>query len=66
MFNNYLKDDQPFMLLMFLMLVVLQLISDCLTIVVAAQMGKAFTGEVQAAFQKFLAVVVSALGRQYH
>nr|AAK12630.1 betaNCP2 [Notothenia coriiceps] len=43
-----------------------KLLADCLTIVVAAQLGKEFTGEVQAAFQKFLAVVVSALGRQYH
>ncbi|KAM6913635.1 hemoglobin subunit beta-2 [Lycodopsis pacificus] len=43
-----------------------KLISDCLTIVVAAQFGKAFTGEVQAAFQKFMAVVVSSLGRQYY
>ncbi|XP_034394931.1 hemoglobin subunit beta-2-like [Cyclopterus lumpus] len=43
-----------------------KLLTDCLTIVVAAQMGKTFTGEVQAALQKFLAVVVSALGRQYH
>ncbi|XP_034750115.1 hemoglobin subunit beta-2 [Etheostoma cragini] len=43
-----------------------KLLSDCLTIVVAAQLGKTFTGEVQAAFQKFLAVVVSALGKQYH
>ncbi|XP_056263092.1 hemoglobin subunit beta-2 [Pseudoliparis swirei] len=43
-----------------------KLIFDCLTIVVAAQMGKDFTGEVQAALQKFLAVVVSSLGRQYH
>ncbi|XP_068434581.1 hemoglobin subunit beta-2-like [Clinocottus analis] len=43
-----------------------RLLCDCLTIVVAAQMGKAFTGDVQAAFQKFLAVVVSALGKQYH
>uniref|UniRef100_A0AAY4CJ46 Globin domain-containing protein n=2 Tax=Denticeps clupeoides TaxID=299321 RepID=A0AAY4CJ46_9TELE len=33
-----------------------QLLADCLTIVVAAQMGAAFTAEVQAAFQKFLAV----------
>ena len=48
------------------MLVVLQLLTDVLTIVVAGQMGKAFTPEIQAAFQKFLAVVVSALGRQYH
>nr|AAK12632.1 betaNCP1 [Notothenia coriiceps] len=43
-----------------------KLLADCLTIVVAAQLGKEFTGEVQAAFQKFLAMVVSALGRQYH
>ncbi|XP_039974809.1 hemoglobin subunit beta-like [Xiphias gladius] len=43
-----------------------RLLADCLTIVVAARMGKDFTGDVQAAFQKFLAVVVSSLGRQYH
>ncbi|KAF3846177.1 hypothetical protein F7725_003255 [Dissostichus mawsoni] len=43
-----------------------KLLADCLTIVVAAQLGNEFTGEVQAAFQKFLAVVVSSLGRQYH
>ncbi|XP_040046749.2 hemoglobin subunit beta [Gasterosteus aculeatus] len=43
-----------------------KLLSDCLTIVVAARFGEAFTAEVQAAFQKFLAVVVSSLGRQYH
>ncbi|XP_037331108.1 hemoglobin subunit beta-2 [Pungitius pungitius] len=43
-----------------------KLLSDCLTIVVASKLGKAFTGEVQAAFQKFLAVVVSSLGKQYH
>lgn len=48
------------------MLVVSQLLSDCLTIEVGARMGKDFNGEVQAAFQKFLLVVVSALGRQYH
>ncbi|XP_029102802.1 hemoglobin subunit beta-2-like [Scleropages formosus] len=42
------------------------LLADCITIVVAAQMGSAFTADVQAAWQKFLAVVVSALGRQYH
>lgn len=47
-------------------LVVLQLLSDCLTIVVSAKLGKEFNGEVQAAFQKFLAVVVNSLGRQYH
>ncbi|KAM9779693.1 hemoglobin subunit beta [Neosynchiropus ocellatus] len=43
-----------------------RLLADCLTIVLAAQMGKDFTGDVQAAFQKFMQVVVSALGRQYH
>ncbi|XP_054463572.1 hemoglobin subunit beta-like [Anoplopoma fimbria] len=43
-----------------------KLLADCLTVVVAAQFGKEFTGEVQAAFQKFLSVVVSSLGRQYH
>ncbi|KAM8890094.1 hemoglobin subunit beta-1-like [Synchiropus splendidus] len=43
-----------------------KLLSDCLTIVIAAKMGKDFTPEVQATFQKFLAVVVSALGKQYH
>ncbi|XP_075889983.1 hemoglobin subunit beta-1-like [Nelusetta ayraudi] len=43
-----------------------KLLSDCLTVVVAAKMGNKFTPEVQATFQKFLAVVVSALGRQYH
>ncbi|KPP56561.1 hypothetical protein Z043_125809 [Scleropages formosus] len=42
------------------------MLADCITIVVAAQMGSAFTADVQAAWQKFLAVVVSALGRQYH
>uniref|UniRef100_A0A671URC6 Hemoglobin subunit beta-like n=1 Tax=Sparus aurata TaxID=8175 RepID=A0A671URC6_SPAAU len=43
-----------------------RLLSDCLTIVVSAKLGKEFNGEVQAAFQKFLAVVVTSLGRQYH
>ncbi|KAL0992877.1 hypothetical protein UPYG_G00100450 [Umbra pygmaea] len=43
-----------------------RLLADCLTIVVAARMGADFTAEVQAAFQKFLAVVVSSLCRQYH
>ncbi|KAG7223174.1 hypothetical protein INR49_015782, partial [Caranx melampygus] len=40
-----------------------RLLADCLTIVLAARLGSAFTGDVQAAFQKFLAVVVSSLGR---
>ncbi|XP_053707201.1 hemoglobin subunit beta-like [Synchiropus splendidus] len=43
-----------------------RLLADCLTVVVAAQMGTSFTADVQAAFQKFLQVVVSALGRQYY
>ncbi|XP_016131447.1 hemoglobin subunit beta-2-like, partial [Sinocyclocheilus grahami] len=42
-----------------------RLLGDCLTVVVAAQLGAAFTPEVQAAFQKFLAVVISSLQRQY-
>ncbi|KAM6898345.1 hemoglobin subunit beta-1 [Lycodopsis pacificus] len=42
-----------------------KLLGDCLTIVVAAKMGQAFTADTQLAFQKFLAVVVSALGKQY-
>nr|XP_046186978.1 hemoglobin subunit beta-like [Oncorhynchus gorbuscha] len=43
-----------------------RLLVDCLTIVVAARMGTAFTADVQGAFQKFLPVVVSSLGKQYH
>uniref|UniRef100_A0A9J8AM89 Hemoglobin beta embryonic-2 n=1 Tax=Cyprinus carpio carpio TaxID=630221 RepID=A0A9J8AM89_CYPCA len=43
-----------------------RLLADCLTIVIAATMGTSFTADVQAAWQKFLAVVVSALCRQYH
>ncbi|XP_031597147.1 hemoglobin subunit beta-like [Oreochromis aureus] len=42
------------------------LLGDCLAIVVAAQLGKDFTPVVHAAFQKFLAVVVSSLRRQYY
>ncbi|XP_071776737.1 hemoglobin subunit beta-2 [Centroberyx gerrardi] len=43
-----------------------RLFSDCLTVVLAKQMGTGFTADVQAAFQKFMVVVVSSLGRQYH
>lgn len=43
-----------------------QLLSDCLTIVIAGKLGSKFTAEYQATLQKFLAVVVSALGKQYH
>ncbi|XP_054877544.1 hemoglobin subunit beta-like [Poeciliopsis prolifica] len=42
------------------------LLADCLTIVVAGQLGTAFTPEVQGALQKFLAVVVASLRKQYH
>uniref|UniRef100_A0A8C6S7P9 Hemoglobin beta embryonic-3 n=1 Tax=Neogobius melanostomus TaxID=47308 RepID=A0A8C6S7P9_9GOBI len=34
-----------------------RLLADCLTIVIAAKMGSAFTCDVQAALQKFVAVV---------
>ncbi|KAL4593320.1 hemoglobin subunit beta-like, partial [Arapaima gigas] len=45
----------------------LHLLSDCITVVVAEKFGKAvFTPDVQEAWQKFLAAVASALGRQYH
>ncbi|XP_013879637.1 hemoglobin subunit beta [Austrofundulus limnaeus] len=43
-----------------------KLLADCITIVVAGQMGKAFTSEVHAAFEKFLAVAVSSLRKQYY
>ncbi|XP_058477023.1 hemoglobin subunit beta-1-like [Solea solea] len=42
------------------------LLADCLTIVIASKMGEDFTPETQATFQKFLAVVVNALGKQYY
>ncbi|KAK1805269.1 hypothetical protein P4O66_019611, partial [Electrophorus voltai] len=42
-----------------------RLLGDCITIVVAAKMGVSFTPDVQAAFQKFLAVVMAALRKQY-
>ncbi|KAL6457316.1 hypothetical protein MHYP_G00342790 [Metynnis hypsauchen] len=42
-----------------------RLLADCLTIVVAAKLGSGFTADVQAAFQKFLAVVTAALRKQY-
>ncbi|TSK34723.1 Hemoglobin subunit beta [Bagarius yarrelli] len=43
-----------------------KLLADCITIVISASMGASFTAEVQAALQKFLSVVISALGMQYH
>ncbi|XP_062868368.1 hemoglobin cathodic subunit beta-like [Trichomycterus rosablanca] len=42
-----------------------RLLGDCLTIVIAAKLGAAFTPEVQAAWHKFLAVVVAALSSRY-
>ncbi|XP_031683283.1 hemoglobin subunit beta-like isoform X2 [Oncorhynchus kisutch] len=43
-----------------------RLLGDCLTVVLASQMRRGFTPDVQAAWQKFLTVVISALGRQYN
>ncbi|XP_062388792.1 hemoglobin cathodic subunit beta-like [Sardina pilchardus] len=42
-----------------------RLLADCLTIVIATKFGAAFTPEIQATWQKFLSVVVVALGSQY-
>ncbi|KAL0992903.1 hypothetical protein UPYG_G00100750 [Umbra pygmaea] len=44
-----------------------RLLAECVTISVAAKLGPSvFNADVQDAFHKFLSVVVSALGRQYH
>ncbi|XP_077057203.1 hemoglobin subunit beta-like [Siphateles boraxobius] len=43
-----------------------QLLADCLTVVIARRMGTDFTPDIQAAWQKFLSVVISALRRQYY
>eukprot|EP00063_Salmo_salar_P072265 XP_014047100.1 PREDICTED: hemoglobin subunit beta-like [Salmo salar] len=44
-----------------------RLLAECITVCVAAKLGPAvFSADIQETFQKFLAVVVSALGRQYH
>ena len=44
-----------------------RLLAECITVCVAAKFGRqAFNADAQEAWQKFLAVVVSALGRQYH
>ncbi|XP_061100189.1 hemoglobin cathodic subunit beta [Conger conger] len=42
-----------------------RLLGDCLTVVLATKFGAEFPPEVQAVWQKFVAVVVSALSRQY-
>ncbi|XP_056111330.1 hemoglobin subunit beta-like [Rhinichthys klamathensis goyatoka] len=43
-----------------------QLLADCLTVVIARRMRTDFTPDIQAAWQKFLSVVISALRRQYY
>ncbi|KAI4903384.1 hypothetical protein NFI96_010788 [Prochilodus magdalenae] len=44
-----------------------RILADCVTVCVAMKFGPSvFTADVQEAWQKFLAVVASALGRQYH
>lgn len=43
----------------------LQLFADCLTIVTASKFGANFSPEIQATWQKFLAVVVAALSSRY-
>ncbi|XP_034716326.1 hemoglobin subunit beta-1-like [Etheostoma cragini] len=43
-----------------------RLLADCLTIVIAAKLGESFTPATHTIWQKFLNVVVSALGKQYH
>ncbi|XP_070779323.1 hemoglobin subunit beta-A [Enoplosus armatus] len=44
-----------------------RLLAEMISVCVAAKFGRQyFTADVQEAWQKFLAVVVSALGRQYH
>ncbi|NP_001290797.1 hemoglobin, beta [Esox lucius] len=44
-----------------------RVLAECITVCVAAKLGPAvFNADTQEAFQKFLSVVVSALGRQYH
>nr|BAQ21475.1 b5 [Oryzias celebensis] len=44
-----------------------RILAECITVCVAAKFGpQVFTAGAQEAWQKFLAVVVSALGRQYH
>ncbi|KAK2833255.1 hypothetical protein Q5P01_017144 [Channa striata] len=44
-----------------------RLLAECITVCMAARFGTSvFTPEAQEAWQKFLAAVVAALGRQYH
>uniref|UniRef100_A0A1Z0YU12 Beta chain n=1 Tax=Acipenser stellatus TaxID=7903 RepID=A0A1Z0YU12_ACIST len=39
---------------------------DCLSIVLAATFGTAYTPDVHAAWQKMIAVIISALSKEYH
>ncbi|XP_069505972.1 hemoglobin larval subunit beta-1-like [Ambystoma mexicanum] len=43
-----------------------QLLGNCLVIVLARKLGAAFTPEVHAAWEKFLAVACAALSKHYH
>lgn len=43
-----------------------KLLADCITVVIATKMRAGFTPPMQAAWYKFLSVVVSALSKQYH
>lgn len=42
-----------------------QVLADVLTIVIAAKFGASFTPEIQATWQKFMKVVVAAMGSRY-
>uniref|UniRef100_A0A4W5PUI0 Globin domain-containing protein n=1 Tax=Hucho hucho TaxID=62062 RepID=A0A4W5PUI0_9TELE len=42
-----------------------RVLADVLTIVIAAKFGAAFTPEIQATWQKFMKVVVAAMGSRY-
>uniref|UniRef100_A0A4W5KSV6 Hemoglobin, beta adult 2 n=1 Tax=Hucho hucho TaxID=62062 RepID=A0A4W5KSV6_9TELE len=42
-----------------------RVLADVLTIVIAAKFGAAFTPEIQATWQKFIKVVVAAMGSRY-
>ncbi|XP_052467166.1 hemoglobin subunit beta-2-like isoform X1 [Carassius gibelio] len=43
-----------------------RLLGECLTVVIATHLRNEFTPDIQAAWEKFMSVVVSALRRQYH
>lgn len=45
--------------------VVLQLLADCITIAVACKLRSALDPQVQATWQKFLSAVVEAMSSQY-